>query len=666
MTKPIKRNLFEKRLEIFPAEYPEFAGFVDAIHHSYWLFTEYNYDSDIQHFKTKLKPHEKEAITRCMLAISQIEVNVKRFWGDVYYLFPKPEIDEVGATFMDSECYSEDTEILTDKGWVKFPDLKYEDRVAAYKLNNGIVYYENPISIISKDYKGYMHHYSSKVTDILVTPNHELWFKQLNKPDYSFKRKSSEMMGSTKNYGYPVSAYLTGSKFELTDLEKLLIAIQADGVVFENCPSLKGTGTTRCSIAVSKSRKKERVELLLNQLNIKYTKSLKVKDDPRFKNCVNYDFHLGELFKDFDKIKNFGWIDSNEMTTKWCQLFIEELANWDAHISKDGQIVYYNANLEAIDKVQEIALFAGYRATKGINRTKEAMMKMPLPTGKMRKSAKDIYRLGLVKRKWTTYPDRPNKEYYYDGKVYCAEVSTGMIVTRRNGKVTINGNCRHLQAYRHLLERMGLVEVFQNVRNIPALMARINYMENFTKNKNLSQTQSVLSLVLFSLFIEHVSLFSQFLTINAFNKYRNEFKGINNAIEATSKEEELHGRFGIELFKIIAVEHHELLTPEFYQHLEAMAEEAFKAEMGIVDWIFEEGELSFISKETVKNYIKKRYNNSLVTLGLGTKYEVDEKLYKEVEWFDIEVLASKENDFFNKRSIDYTKFAKSVSGDDLF
>ncbi len=97
-----------------------------------------------------------------------------------------------------------------------------------------------------------------------------------------------------------------------------------------------------------------------------------------------------------------------------------------------------------------------------------------------------------------------------------------------------------------------------------------------------------------------------------------------------------------------------------------MAEEAFEAEMGIVDWIFEEGELSFISKETVKNYIKKRYNNSLVTLGLGTKYEVDEKLYKEVEWFDIEVLASKENDFFNKRSIDYTKFAKSVSGDDLF
>ena len=41
-------------------------------------------------------------------------------------------------------------------------------------------------------------------------------------------------------------------------------------------------------------------------------------------------------------------------------------------------------------------------------------------------------------------------------------------------------------------------------------------------------------------------------------------------------------------------------------------------------------------------------------------------LYREVEWFDIEVLAPKDNDFFNKRSTDYTKFSKPVTGDDLF
>jgi ribonucleoside-diphosphate reductase beta chain len=59
---------------------------------------------------------------------------------------------------------------------------------------------------------------------------------------------------------------------------------------------------------------------------------------------------------------------------------------------------------------------------------------------------------------------------------------------------------------------------------------------------NKMYTKSVL---LFSLFIEHVSLFSQFLIMMSFNKEKNLFKGISNVVEATSKEEEIHGNFGI-------------------------------------------------------------------------------------------------------------------------
>ena len=66
---------------------------------------------------------------------------------------------------------------------------------------------------------------------------------------------------------------------------------------------------------------------------------------------------------------------------------------------------------------------------------------------------------------------------------------------------------------------MGLVEVFQNIRNIPQLMGRVEYTEKFLKNKTMSNQQAVLATVLFSSFIEHISLFSQFLTINEFNKY---------------------------------------------------------------------------------------------------------------------------------------------------
>jgi ribonucleoside-diphosphate reductase beta chain len=40
----------------------------------------------------------------------------------------------------------------------------------------------------------------------------------------------------------------------------------------------------------------------------------------------------------------------------------------------------------------------------------------------------------------------------------------------------------------------------------------------------------------------------------SFNKEKNLFKGISNVVEATSKEEEIHGNFGSELINIIKQE----------------------------------------------------------------------------------------------------------------
>ena len=94
-----KPNIFRKRLNLKPYDYPQLTDYVDAIRHSYWIHTEFNYSSDIQDFKTKLNDTERSAIKNTMLAISQIEVAVKTFWGDIYHKIPKPEIGSVGATF---------------------------------------------------------------------------------------------------------------------------------------------------------------------------------------------------------------------------------------------------------------------------------------------------------------------------------------------------------------------------------------------------------------------------------------------------------------------------------------------------------------------------------------------------------------------------------------
>ena len=43
-------------------------------------------------------------LEKAMLAIAQIEVSVKTFWGDIFFKhLPKPEIGSVGYTFAESE-----------------------------------------------------------------------------------------------------------------------------------------------------------------------------------------------------------------------------------------------------------------------------------------------------------------------------------------------------------------------------------------------------------------------------------------------------------------------------------------------------------------------------------------------------------------------------------
>jgi len=75
-----KRDIFKKRLNLKPHEYPELLQYVDAVRHSYWIHTEFNFTSDVQNFNVDISPTEKSAIKNTMLAIAQIEVAVKSFW----------------------------------------------------------------------------------------------------------------------------------------------------------------------------------------------------------------------------------------------------------------------------------------------------------------------------------------------------------------------------------------------------------------------------------------------------------------------------------------------------------------------------------------------------------------------------------------------------------
>lgn len=235
------------------------------------------------------------------------------------------------------------------------------------------------------------------------------------------------------------------------------------------------------------------------------------------------------------------------------------------------------------------------------------------------------------------------------------------------GAVFSESEARHAEAYSHLLEILGLNNAFDNLLEIPALRERVEYLsKSVSWAKTGDDKDYVLSVILFSLFIEHVSLFSQFLIMMAFNKHKNYLSGLSNVIEATSKEEQIHGLFGIDIVNTLREERPEWFDDKMEQAIIEACKESFEAEKKVVDWIFEDGELDFLSKASVLEFIKNRMNNSLESIGYERLFEVDTELVKENDWFDDEVTGTKLTDFFNKRSVNYTKFSNSITADTLF
>ncbi len=104
----MKSNIFEKRVNILPYEYPQLLDYKDAIRHSYWIDTEFNFTDDVQDFKVNINDKERDIIKKTMLSIAQIEVSVKTFWADMYKRMPITEVGDVGMTFAESEVRHKD------------------------------------------------------------------------------------------------------------------------------------------------------------------------------------------------------------------------------------------------------------------------------------------------------------------------------------------------------------------------------------------------------------------------------------------------------------------------------------------------------------------------------------------------------------------------------
>jgi len=226
---------------------------------------------------------------------------------------------------------------------------------------------------------------------------------------------------------------------------------------------------------------------------------------------------------------------------------------------------------------------------------------------------------------------------------------------------------RHSRAYSHVLELLGLNNAFDKLTENPVIQGRIDYLNKYLKNAgNTNKELYTLTLALFSLFIENCSLFSQFFIIKSFNKHKNTFKGIDNVIQATMKEEKLHAIAGAHIINIIKKEYPEWFNEDFFKTIEKACVKAYNAEEKIIDWIFEEGELDFLSKQIVLEFTKDRFNQSMNMIGCKKVFEINKDVLFHSNWFNIENNSDTHTDFFWKTPTNYTKKAQAITIDELF
>jgi len=235
------------------------------------------------------------------------------------------------------------------------------------------------------------------------------------------------------------------------------------------------------------------------------------------------------------------------------------------------------------------------------------------------------------------------------------------------GFVMANVEVIHNNAYERLLRELDMEDVFEQNLKLEWIQGRVKYLKKYTHRfYKDSKKQYLYALILFTLFVENVSLFSQFYVINWFAKNKNVLKDTDQQVRYTRNEEAIHAMVGMKIIHTIREEYPELFDQELQDRIAHEAEQAFVAESKIIDWMLNGIQEDGLSASVLKEFIKNRINESLSDIGFQKVFEIDSTLLDETFWFDEQVLAPNMTDFFHSKSVEYSKKGQCFDEDELF
>ncbi|MGI9392833.1 MAG: ribonucleotide-diphosphate reductase subunit beta, partial [Parvibaculales bacterium] len=171
------------------------------------------------------------------------------------------------------------------------------------------------------------------------------------------------------------------------------------------------------------------------------------------------------------------------------------------------------------------------------------------------------------------------------------------------------------------------------------------------------------TMAMFGAFTEGLQLFASFAILMNFPRF-NKMKGMGQIITWSVRDETLHTKSIISLFRTFIEENPELWNKELQNDLYKACRTVVRHEDAFINLAFEMGDIEGLAAADVKKYIRYIGNRRLVQLGLKEIYEGHEK--NPLPWMDEMLNGIEHTNFFENRATEYSKAATEGSWAEAF
>ena len=320
-------------------------------------------------------------------------------------------------------CFSGDTEILTEDGFVEFKMYDGITPVAQYNIETQEISYVDPLDFrMIPNQKVCV--FENENTSLKLTPNHECIIQVQNGKKYMKKVPFEELAGHGQSkYAWVNAGYYKYEKcwFIKDDMTRLVACFVADGSYSES--------KTQIRFGFTKKRKIERFRNMVDRLGVDYDEKVQ-----------------GKLKVTYFTISDFGYVCNMKryctadktllkpaMTELNPLVYLEEASHWDGHVNHTNLITVSSTNRSTLDSMQIMAVQSGVRAR--LYKVKDE-----------RDNVSDTWTLSynLNKKPLSRFESKDidlRTHHNTNHNVYCVTVPEHNIVIRHNGKVSIQGNC---------------------------------------------------------------------------------------------------------------------------------------------------------------------------------------------------------------------------------